>query len=115
MQRIRKERLRLCIQRIDRDRAFAEPTIEDRSFVDIVHKVRPKVDKQDCGERPCHQHDRTEYQQMFVFYKQCHFNLTAGLTLSEIREKTSRIGEVRARLGWRAALLFGSFAEQVFL
>ena len=81
MEGICKKGLRLRIERIDRDGAIAEPFIEDRFFEVIVHEVRPKVDEEERAERPCHKHDRTKCEQMFVLHMRCHFTSTTGGTL----------------------------------
>ena len=57
VKRICKKRLRLRIERIDRDGAAAKSLIDDRSFEVVTHEVWPKVDAEDRTERPCHNHD----------------------------------------------------------
>ena len=59
---------RLRIERVDRDGASAEPLIEDRLSEVIEHNMRPKVDEQERANCPCHDHERTESEQMFVFH-----------------------------------------------
>ncbi len=76
MEGIRKERLRLRIERIERDGTVAEPLIEDRSLICRQHEARQQVG----DEKPCRDADHAEYKQMFVFHMH-HFALTTGGTV----------------------------------
>ena len=64
MEGIRKKRLGFRIERIDRNGTLTESLPEDCLLVDIVDKVRPKVDEEERAYDPRHDRDRTEYKQM---------------------------------------------------
>ena len=73
---LRKERLGFRIERIDRNGTLAESLPEDCLLVDIVDKVRPKVDEEERAYDPRHDRDRTEYTQ--VIHTSGHDTWTTG-------------------------------------
>src|SRR5579884_118204 len=79
-ERLRKQCLRLRIQRIDRDRAVAEPLVDDRFSEVVVHEVRPEVDEENRADQPRHNHDRAESHKMLVLHRRCHCVSTTGGT-----------------------------------
>src|SRR5439155_23004651 len=75
-ERICKDRLRLRIERIDRNGALAEPFHDDRPPVHGQHDARPEVD----DEEACRDHDRTEQKQVLVAHHRLGLASTTGGT-----------------------------------
>src|SRR5215471_21017629 len=53
VERIRKKGLGFRVKRIDRNGTLADPLADDCLLVDIVHKVRPKIDEEESAYCPC--------------------------------------------------------------
>src|SRR5207253_9310123 len=76
-ERICKDRLRLLIERIDRNGALTEPFHEDRPLVHGQDDARPEVD----DEEACRDHDRTEQKQVLVPHHRLGLASTTGGTV----------------------------------
>src|SRR5215831_10975911 len=64
MEGVPKECLGFRIERIDRNGTLAESLAEHGPLIDIVHKVRPKVDEEKRAYYPRHDRGRTEHKQV---------------------------------------------------
>lgn len=75
MNGIRKKRLGLRAERINRDWAVAKPFDEDRPLEHTEDKARPQINE----SKPCYNADPAEYEEVF----KCHgsFTLTTGGTV----------------------------------
>lgn len=83
---LREERLGLSVELVDWDGAFAKLLIEDRPSIDVVHEVRPVVDEEGRDDRPCHDQDRAERDDVSVFHGDSHLAfMTGGAVYSQSR------------------------------
>ena len=64
MEGVCEKRLGLRLERVNWDRAVAEPFTKDRSLVYVQNREWIKVDEKE----PCRDHDRTEYEPMFKYH-----------------------------------------------